>query len=217
MGSCTEARCLRGRRARGRCDDRSFGDEPLRRRRCTRQRRDDDDVGRIAVRLGANDRRIRAEQPADRLLVLSGRRGPAGRQCRGRRQAPALVDVAGDRARQRGQRRRGARFPGRLGDPRVQREDARRVARLEPAAATGDQPAEPRCSRRQRVQAEEIFADHAHRVSRPRCDGAGRSWRGVRRSRSRARPRRPADGRFGPAARGVWRTVSTTEAAASSQ
>ncbi len=102
------------------------------------QRRLDDDHGRIAVRLRPRGRRIHAEQPAHGFLVSPGRRRRAGRECRRGRQAAALLDGAGDRARREraGRSRRSARRAA----PRSSPTTRRRSSACSPGSC--------RCSRR---------------------------------------------------------------------
>ena len=121
-----------------RCDERSLRDVPFRRGRSRRQHRVDDDHGRIAVRIGPRGGRLHAEQPAHGFLLSPGRRRRAGRECGRGRQAPAFLDGAGHRARRERKARRRARFAGRHGDPRLQRQDA----------SSACWPGSSRCSRR---------------------------------------------------------------------
>ncbi len=139
-------RCLRGDRAaaRPRPDCRVARHEPLRRRgRRRRRRRVDYHHGGVGIRLRPHRRRLRAQSSARRFLLRAGRgrRGVIANAVRGGKRprssmAPIIVlDHAGDF-------RGGARLPRRLGDPRVQRQDAGRTARLEDVAQEGDRAAQ---------------------------------------------------------------------------
>ena len=208
--SSASARARRRRRAtsrraaRPRRHQRVRRHQPLRGRGCRRQCRLDDDHGGVGVRLRAHRRRLRAQQPAHRFLLRADARtairsptpcrAASGRAPRWRRH----------RARSRRQLRGGARLPGRLGDPRVQRQDAGGAARLEAADQAGDRAAEPHRARRRpsAASSSRFSPDGARRAARARHRAQARTRGELGPARAAAPSRRHLRGRGGLAPRG---------------